>query len=67
MMRYSNSAANNNVVFKPHAYKLHSSVIHLFLQGIKYVMIPEGMRDFYWLEGLFKGEKVSAGQYHNKQ
>ncbi|KAM8728996.1 alpha-N-acetylgalactosaminide alpha-2,6-sialyltransferase 1-like [Acanthopagrus schlegelii] len=36
-------------------------------EGIKYVMIPEGMRDFYWLEGLFKGEKVSAGQYHNKQ
>ncbi|XP_073345265.1 alpha-N-acetylgalactosaminide alpha-2,6-sialyltransferase 1-like [Pagrus major] len=36
-------------------------------EGIKYVMIPEGMRDFYWLEGLFKGDKVSAGQYHNMQ
>ncbi|XP_073345523.1 alpha-N-acetylgalactosaminide alpha-2,6-sialyltransferase 1-like [Pagrus major] len=34
-------------------------------EGIKYVMIPEGMRDFYWLEGLFKGDKVSGGPYRN--
>uniref|UniRef100_A0A3Q0SFY5 alpha-N-acetylgalactosaminide alpha-2,6-sialyltransferase n=1 Tax=Amphilophus citrinellus TaxID=61819 RepID=A0A3Q0SFY5_AMPCI len=26
-------------------------------EGIKYVMIPEGMRDFQWLEGLLKGQQ----------
>lgn len=30
-----------------------------FLQGIKYVMIPEGMRDYVWLKGLLSGEKAS--------
>ncbi|CAI5658456.1 unnamed protein product [Oreochromis niloticus] len=35
-------------------------------EGIKYVMIPEGMRDFQWLKGLLRGEKVSAGPYRNK-
>ncbi|KAG8009188.1 Alpha-N-acetylgalactosaminide alpha-2 [Nibea albiflora] len=34
-------------------------------EGIKYVMIPEGMRDFNWLEGLLKGER-GAGPYHNR-
>lgn len=38
-----------------------------FWQGIKYVMIPEGIRDFYWLEGLLKGGRVSAGHDHNEQ
>lgn len=37
-----------------------------FWQGIKYVMIPEGMRDYQWLEGLLKGEKVSAGPYRKR-
>ncbi|CAI5658442.1 unnamed protein product [Oreochromis niloticus] len=32
-------------------------------EGIKYVMIPEGMRDFQWLEGLLKGQQVSGGQF----
>ncbi|XP_072229818.1 alpha-N-acetylgalactosaminide alpha-2,6-sialyltransferase 1.1 [Leuresthes tenuis] len=36
-------------------------------EGIKYVMIPEGMRDFNWLEGLLKGERISSGPYHNKE
>uniref|UniRef100_A0AAZ1XCA3 alpha-N-acetylgalactosaminide alpha-2,6-sialyltransferase n=1 Tax=Oreochromis aureus TaxID=47969 RepID=A0AAZ1XCA3_OREAU len=35
-------------------------------QGIKYVMIPEGVRDFQWLKALLRGEKVSAGPYRNK-
>uniref|UniRef100_A0A3B4ETW0 alpha-N-acetylgalactosaminide alpha-2,6-sialyltransferase n=1 Tax=Pundamilia nyererei TaxID=303518 RepID=A0A3B4ETW0_9CICH len=26
-------------------------------EGIKYVLIPEAMRDFRWLEGLFKGHE----------
>uniref|UniRef100_A0A8P4KP80 alpha-N-acetylgalactosaminide alpha-2,6-sialyltransferase n=1 Tax=Dicentrarchus labrax TaxID=13489 RepID=A0A8P4KP80_DICLA len=28
-------------------------------EGIKHVLIPEGMRDFFWLEGLLKGERVT--------
>ncbi|XP_028332315.1 alpha-N-acetylgalactosaminide alpha-2,6-sialyltransferase 1-like [Gouania willdenowi] len=35
-------------------------------EGIKYVLIPEGMRDYQWLEGLLKGQKVSEGQYLNR-
>uniref|UniRef100_A0A3P9B663 alpha-N-acetylgalactosaminide alpha-2,6-sialyltransferase n=1 Tax=Maylandia zebra TaxID=106582 RepID=A0A3P9B663_9CICH len=35
-------------------------------EGIKYVLIPEGMRDFQWLKALLRGEKVSAGPYRNK-
>ncbi|KAM9424367.1 alpha-N-acetylgalactosaminide alpha-2,6-sialyltransferase 1-like isoform 2-T2 [Pholidichthys leucotaenia] len=35
-------------------------------EGIKYVMIPEGMRDYNWLLGLLKGEKVPPGPYQNK-
>ncbi|XP_015236890.1 PREDICTED: alpha-N-acetylgalactosaminide alpha-2,6-sialyltransferase 1-like [Cyprinodon variegatus] len=31
--------------------------------GIKYVLIPEGLRDFQWLQGLLKGENVSSGEY----
>nr|XP_046232547.1 alpha-N-acetylgalactosaminide alpha-2,6-sialyltransferase 1-like isoform X2 [Scatophagus argus] len=36
-------------------------------EGIKYVMIPEGLTDFSWLKGLLKGERISAGFYHNKR
>ncbi|XP_045925051.1 alpha-N-acetylgalactosaminide alpha-2,6-sialyltransferase 2-like [Micropterus dolomieu] len=36
-------------------------------EGIKYVLIPEGIRDFNWLEGLLKGEKISTGQYINRR
>ncbi|CAL8301067.1 unnamed protein product [Lota lota] len=32
-------------------------------EGIKYVMIPEGFRDFQWLQALFTGKLVSAGPY----
>ncbi|XP_028332648.1 alpha-N-acetylgalactosaminide alpha-2,6-sialyltransferase 1-like [Gouania willdenowi] len=34
-------------------------------EGIKYVMIPEGMRDHYWIEALLKGNRVSAGEFIN--
>ncbi|XP_039644414.1 alpha-N-acetylgalactosaminide alpha-2,6-sialyltransferase 2-like isoform X2 [Perca fluviatilis] len=34
-------------------------------EGIKYVMVPEGMRDFNWLEGLLKGERITADLYEN--
>ncbi|XP_063749157.1 alpha-N-acetylgalactosaminide alpha-2,6-sialyltransferase 1-like isoform X1 [Eleginops maclovinus] len=36
-------------------------------EGIKHVIIPEGMRDFNWLEGLLKGERISDGPYKNRR
>ncbi|XP_037611656.1 alpha-N-acetylgalactosaminide alpha-2,6-sialyltransferase 1-like isoform X2 [Sebastes umbrosus] len=36
-------------------------------EGIKYVMIPEGMRDFNWLQGLLQGERIAAGPYKNRR
>ncbi|KAJ8013447.1 hypothetical protein DPEC_G00029890 [Dallia pectoralis] len=34
-------------------------------EGIKYVLIPEGNRDFRWLHGLFRKQTVSKGEYRN--
>ncbi|XP_033841038.2 alpha-N-acetylgalactosaminide alpha-2,6-sialyltransferase 2-like [Periophthalmus magnuspinnatus] len=31
--------------------------------GIKYVLIPEGLRDFQWLIGLYKHERPTSGSY----
>lgn len=45
----------------------HSSVLLLLCQGIKFVLIPEGMRDFEWLQGLLKGERLAAGTYINER
>ncbi|KAK5906186.1 hypothetical protein CgunFtcFv8_002075 [Champsocephalus gunnari] len=36
-------------------------------EGIKYVMIPEGIRDFNWLKGLLKGERIGEGLYKNRR
>uniref|UniRef100_A0A3Q1INM2 alpha-N-acetylgalactosaminide alpha-2,6-sialyltransferase n=1 Tax=Anabas testudineus TaxID=64144 RepID=A0A3Q1INM2_ANATE len=36
-------------------------------EGIKFVLIPEGMRDFEWLEGLMKGERITVGSYINER
>ncbi|XP_068610632.1 alpha-N-acetylgalactosaminide alpha-2,6-sialyltransferase 1.1 [Brachionichthys hirsutus] len=35
-------------------------------EGIRYAMIPEGTRDFYWLRALLKGEQVAAGPHHKE-
>ncbi|XP_061667342.1 alpha-N-acetylgalactosaminide alpha-2,6-sialyltransferase 1-like isoform X2 [Syngnathoides biaculeatus] len=48
-------------LFKKYGYK---SVPHD--EGIKYVMIPEGMRDFQWLGGLLRGERVPLGPFRKK-
>ncbi|XP_035258518.1 alpha-N-acetylgalactosaminide alpha-2,6-sialyltransferase 1-like isoform X1 [Anguilla anguilla] len=34
-------------------------------EGIKYVFIPEGLRDYYWLQGLYQKTKVPGGQFRN--
>uniref|UniRef100_UPI0037E93B79 alpha-N-acetylgalactosaminide alpha-2,6-sialyltransferase 1-like n=1 Tax=Semicossyphus pulcher TaxID=241346 RepID=UPI0037E93B79 len=36
-------------------------------KGIKYVMIPEGMRDFNWLTGLLRRERIATGPYRNSR
>ncbi|XP_061086350.1 alpha-N-acetylgalactosaminide alpha-2,6-sialyltransferase 1-like isoform X1 [Conger conger] len=36
-------------------------------EGIKYVFIPEGLRDYYWLQGLFTKGRVPGGQYRNSR
>ncbi|XP_058262826.1 alpha-N-acetylgalactosaminide alpha-2,6-sialyltransferase 1-like isoform X2 [Hemibagrus wyckioides] len=33
-------------------------------EGIKYVMIPEGLRDFEWLDGLLQNETMTYGSYN---
>ncbi|XP_068162380.1 alpha-N-acetylgalactosaminide alpha-2,6-sialyltransferase 1.1 [Antennarius striatus] len=35
-------------------------------EGIRYVLIPEGRRDFNWIQALLKGEQVSAGPHHKE-
>ncbi|XP_035997822.1 alpha-N-acetylgalactosaminide alpha-2,6-sialyltransferase 1-like [Fundulus heteroclitus] len=49
------------ILFKKYGYK---SAPHD--EGIIYVLIPEGLRDFQWLNSVIKGEKVSSGQYKNR-
>ncbi|XP_034564272.1 alpha-N-acetylgalactosaminide alpha-2,6-sialyltransferase 1-like isoform X2 [Notolabrus celidotus] len=36
-------------------------------EGIKYVMIPEGLRDYQWMTGLLKRERVAAGPFRNSR
>ncbi|KAI4899403.1 hypothetical protein NFI96_003550 [Prochilodus magdalenae] len=36
-------------------------------EGIKYVMIPEGLRDFYWLQGLLSGQEVLKGEFKKRK
>ncbi|XP_030611135.1 alpha-N-acetylgalactosaminide alpha-2,6-sialyltransferase 1-like [Archocentrus centrarchus] len=60
-MHTTHSMTASLYLFKKYGYK---SAPHD--EGIKYVMIPEGMRDFQWLEGLLKGQKISSGPYRNK-
>ncbi|XP_044033759.1 alpha-N-acetylgalactosaminide alpha-2,6-sialyltransferase 2-like isoform X2 [Siniperca chuatsi] len=73
---YEEDVGNRTSVY---VHTAHSITMSLYLfkkygytsaphdEGIKYVMIPEGVGDFNWLEGLLKGERVSAGPYHNKR
>ncbi|XP_047233470.1 alpha-N-acetylgalactosaminide alpha-2,6-sialyltransferase 1-like isoform X2 [Girardinichthys multiradiatus] len=56
----AHSITDSLTVFQEYGYK---SAPHD--EGIKYVLIPEGLRDFQWLQGLYKGEKVSSGEYQD--
>ncbi|XP_062331126.1 alpha-N-acetylgalactosaminide alpha-2,6-sialyltransferase 1-like [Osmerus eperlanus] len=50
------------LLFKDFGYK---SVPHD--EGIKYVMIPEGLADYQWLDGLFAKTAISSGLYQSIQ
>ncbi|XP_043958899.1 alpha-N-acetylgalactosaminide alpha-2,6-sialyltransferase 1-like [Gambusia affinis] len=54
----AHSITTSRKIFQEYGYK---SAPHD--QGIKYVLIPEGLRDFQWLQSLLKGEKVPSGEY----
>ncbi len=64
VLKYKWQRCTNGVYY----IHMHTNLSYFpILQGIKFVMIPEGLRDFYWLEGLLKGERVRAGQFHNQR
>ncbi|KAM6951560.1 alpha-N-acetylgalactosaminide alpha-2,6-sialyltransferase 1-like [Aplochiton taeniatus] len=54
----AHSLTTSLIIFNKYGYKHIPND-----EGIKYVMIPEGERDYQWLHGLFKKEKVSVGPY----
>ncbi|XP_074519899.1 alpha-N-acetylgalactosaminide alpha-2,6-sialyltransferase 1-like [Halichoeres trimaculatus] len=53
------------ITASPYFYKKYGYKAAPADEGIKYVMIPEGIRDFQWITGLLKRERVAAGQYRN--
>ncbi|KAM9716396.1 alpha-N-acetylgalactosaminide alpha-2,6-sialyltransferase 1.1 [Menidia menidia] len=57
----------HSITSSPYIFKKYGYTSAPHDEGIKYVLIPEGMRDFQWLQGLLKGEKVSSGPYHNRE
>ncbi|KAF7660339.1 hypothetical protein LDENG_00283500 [Lucifuga dentata] len=73
---YEGDVGNKTAVYVHTAHSIMSS-LYLFKkygftevphdEGIKYVMIPEGMRDFEWLQGLLSRERVSRGPYQNQR
>ncbi|XP_059181251.1 alpha-N-acetylgalactosaminide alpha-2,6-sialyltransferase 1-like [Centropristis striata] len=58
----AHSITTSLYLFKKYGYKSVPAD-----EGIKFVMIPEGMRDFNWLGGLLKGERIPEGSYKNKR
>uniref|UniRef100_A0A8C6KYX1 alpha-N-acetylgalactosaminide alpha-2,6-sialyltransferase n=1 Tax=Nothobranchius furzeri TaxID=105023 RepID=A0A8C6KYX1_NOTFU len=55
------SITQSPIIFSPYGYR---SAPHD--EGIKYVLIPEGLRDFHWLKALIKGEKISDSDFQNE-
>lgn len=40
---------------------------HLNSKGIKYVLIPEGIRDFEWIDGLLRKKRLTYGYYKGER
>ncbi|XP_058492978.1 alpha-N-acetylgalactosaminide alpha-2,6-sialyltransferase 1-like isoform X2 [Solea solea] len=71
---YEEDVGNRTSVYVHTAHSITTS-LYVFKQygytsvpadeDIKFVLIPEGMRDFIWLESLLKGEKITKNSYRN--
>ncbi|XP_051967936.1 alpha-N-acetylgalactosaminide alpha-2,6-sialyltransferase 1.1 [Xyrauchen texanus] len=64
---FEEDVGNKTSVYVHTAFSLYSTILrfrkygnHIIPQdeGIKYVMIPEGLRDFQWLQGLLQGKEA---------
>ncbi|XP_037318809.2 alpha-N-acetylgalactosaminide alpha-2,6-sialyltransferase 2-like [Pungitius pungitius] len=55
----------HSITTSPYLFQKYGYTSAPMDEGIKYVMIPEAMRDFYWMEGLFKHERINAGPHKN--
>ncbi|KAM4624586.1 alpha-N-acetylgalactosaminide alpha-2,6-sialyltransferase 1-like [Polymixia lowei] len=69
---YEEDVGNKTSVYVHTAYSVMGSLFTLRQygfkniprdEGIKYVMIPEGLRDFQWLQGLLSKTRVSTGDF----
>uniref|UniRef100_W5LEL7 alpha-N-acetylgalactosaminide alpha-2,6-sialyltransferase n=1 Tax=Astyanax mexicanus TaxID=7994 RepID=W5LEL7_ASTMX len=49
---------NSFFLLKPYGFEVPKD------EGIKYVLIPEGQRDFEWIEGLMKKKLLMKGTYN---
>ncbi|XP_035001405.2 alpha-N-acetylgalactosaminide alpha-2,6-sialyltransferase 1 [Hippoglossus stenolepis] len=70
---YEEDVGNKTSVYVHTSYSISTSVYLLKDygyksvpndKGIKYVLIPEGMRDFIWLQALLKEERITAQTFH---
>ncbi|KAK2866683.1 hypothetical protein Q7C36_002739 [Tachysurus vachellii] len=69
---FENDVGNKTSVYVHTSFSLSQSLLNLESygferipqdEGIKYVMIPEGLRDFEWLEGLLLNKTLTYGSY----
>ncbi|XP_026770606.3 alpha-N-acetylgalactosaminide alpha-2,6-sialyltransferase 1 [Pangasianodon hypophthalmus] len=69
---FEEDVGNKTSVYVHTAFSLSQSVIHLGKygfkyspqdEGIKHVMIPEGLRDYEWIEGLLEKKRMTYGSY----
>ncbi|XP_073684533.1 alpha-N-acetylgalactosaminide alpha-2,6-sialyltransferase 1.1 [Garra rufa] len=66
---YEEDVGNKTSVYVHTAFSMHANIMSLKKygfhnipqdKGIKYVMIPEGLRDFEWLQGLLQGKEAKG-------
>ncbi|XP_052467272.1 alpha-N-acetylgalactosaminide alpha-2,6-sialyltransferase 1 isoform X3 [Carassius gibelio] len=66
---YEEDVGNRTSVYVHTAFSLYSSILTLKQYGfhnipqdedIKYVMIPEGLRDYEWIQGLLQGKEANG-------
>nr|XP_029132618.1 alpha-N-acetylgalactosaminide alpha-2,6-sialyltransferase 1-like isoform X1 [Labrus bergylta] len=55
----------HSITASSHLFKKYGYAGAPFDEGIKYVMIPEGLRDYYWLTALLKRQRVASGVFRN--